>query len=238
MSDIIEGHKTEIAELCDEVSKELELLKKAKGLTSVKKSDKIGYLKNRIGRAKTALRSMKVELRELTKLEAKPHSDKAVQLEEKIKQLEVDIEFAEKSDPADAEKQQAMATDYKAVLTEGAAIQNDDINRLKRVQQTIAETTQVGTDTLAAQHRQREQIVKIDQGVDQVSSNIKLANRHLRVFVRRMATDKIIMGFMFLIFVGVIFIIVYSALNPTVNTNVPDSFKKATPAPASATSTT
>jgi len=225
MTDIIEGHKTEISELCDEITKGLDDLKRAKGLKGVTKADKLSYLKNRLGRAKTALRSMKVELRELTKMEAKPHSDKAAQLEEKIKQLEVDLDFAEKSDPADAEHQQAMATDYKAVLDEGAKIQNDDINRLKRVQQTIAETTQVGTDTLAAQQRQREQIVKIDQGVDQVSSNIKLANRHLRVFVRRMATDKIIMGFMFLIFAGVIFIIVYSVINKNANTNVPNSWR-------------
>jgi len=234
MTDIIEGHKTEIAELCDEITKGLDDLKRAKGLKGVTKADKLSYLKNRLGRAKTALRSMKVELRELTKMEAKPHSDKAVQLEERLKQLEVDLDFAEKSDPADAEHQQAMATDYKAVLDEGAKIQTDDINRLQKVQQKLAETTQIGTDTLAAQQRQREQIIKIDQGVDQVSSNIKLANKHLRVFVRRMATDKIIMGFMFLIFVGVIFIIVYSVINKNANTNVPNSWR----ASGSSTSTT
>jgi len=235
MTDIIEGHKTEITELCDEITKGLDDLKRAKGLTAVKKNDKISFLKNRVGRAKTALRSMKVELRELTKLEARPHTEKAQQLEEKIKQLEVDLEFAERADPADAEKQQAMATDYKAVLGEGEKIQNDDINRLKRVQQTIQETTQVGADTLAAQQRQKEQIIKIDQGVDQVSSNIKLANRHLRVFVRRIATDKIIMGFMFLIFVGVIFIIVWSVLHPNLKTNVPQYLRTST---STSTSTT
>jgi SNARE protein len=227
MADIIEGHKAEISELCEEVEKGIkEIQKGGKHLTAVKKSDKINYLKNRIGRAKTALRSMKVEMRELPKLEAKPHQDKAAQLEEKIKQLEVDIDYAEKSDPADSEKQQAMATDYKAVLAEGAAIQTDDINRLQRVQQKIAETTEIGTNTLAKQQEQREQIIRVDQGVDQVSSNIKLANRHLRVFVRRIATDKLIMGFMFLIFVGIIVIIVVSIVKPDTKTNVPQSWRR------------
>jgi len=85
MADIIEQHKIEITELCEEVSKGLEDIKKAKGLSGVKKNDRIGQLKGRITRAKTALRSIKVELREMPKLEAKPHTEKANQLEEKIK---------------------------------------------------------------------------------------------------------------------------------------------------------
>jgi len=225
MADIIEGHKQEINELCEEVSKGIEDLKRAKALTGVKRSDQVNKLKGRLGRAKTALRSIKVELREMGKLEAKPHTEKANQLEEKIKQLEVDLDWAEKADPADETKKQEQATNYQAVLAEGAAIQEDDINRLKRVQQQISNTTELGGATLAKQVEQREQIVRIDQGVDQVSSNIKLANKHLRVFVRRMATDKIIMGFMFLIFAGVIFIIVYSVINPSAKTNVPENWR-------------
>jgi len=225
MADIIEQHKIEITELCEEVSKGLEDIKKAKGLSGVKKNDRIGQLKGRITRAKTALRSIKVELREMPKLEAKPHTEKANQLEEKIKQLEIDIEWVEKSDPNDAAAAQAESVDYKAVIAKGADIQNDDINRLQRIKQTALETQQIGTETLAKQQEQREQIIRIDQGVDQVSSNIKLANRHLRVFVRRMATDKIIMGFMFLIFVGVVVIIVYSVINKNAKTNVPQNWR-------------
>jgi len=225
MSDIIEGYKQEISELCDEVAKGIEDLNRAKGLQGVKRSDLVNKLKGRIGRAKQVLKSIKVELREMGKLEAKPHTEKASLLEEKIKQLEIDLDWTEKSDPNEAVVAQAQATDYKAVLAQGAAIQEDDIGRLKKVQQTIAQTTEVGTATLAKQQEQRDQIVRIDQGVDQVSSNIKLANKHLRVFVRRMATDKIIMGFLFLIFAGVIFIIVYSIIKPSAKTNVPQNWR-------------
>jgi len=225
----LEATKQEIYDLCAEVQEGIDKLKSAKGLTSVTKADKIAFLKNRTNRAKTSLRSLKVDLRELPKLEQKPHTEKAAQLEEKIKQIEVDLDWLEKSDPGEAAQQQARATDYKEVLAQGTAIQETDINILSRATQKLEETRQIGTDTLVKQQAQREQLIQIDKGVDEVSSNIKLANRQLRVFVRRIAGDKIIMGFLFLIFVGVIFIIIYSTvINPKANTNVPSNWRSTT----------
>jgi len=206
---IIEDSKTEINDLCEEVTKGIEDLKRAKKLVGSARADKIAFLKNRLGRAKQALRTMKVELREMPKLQAKPHTEKAAQLEEKINQIGSDLDWLEKSDPNEELANQAKATDYKAVLDEGRVIQEDDLNRLHGITQTIAKTQEIGSETLSTMQKQREQIVNIDRGVDEVSSNIKLANRQLRVFVRRMATDKIIMGFLFLIFVGVVFIIIW-----------------------------
>jgi len=208
----IESAKQEINDLCAEVTAGIEDLKKAKGLVGVKKADKVAFLKNRINRAKTALRSLKVDLREMPKLEAKPHVEKAAQLEEKIKQIEVDLDWAEKADPAQPGAAAVQSTDFKEVLRQGAAIQEQDIGILGRAQQKLEETRQIGTDTLATQQRQKEQLIQIDKGVDEVASNIKLANRQLRVFVRRIAGDKIIMGFLFLIFLGVIFIIIWSTV--------------------------
>jgi len=222
----IEDRKIEIGELCEEISSGLEMMKQAKGLSSRTRAEKIEFLKNRIGRAKLALKSMKVELREMPKLQQRPHLEKATQLEEKIKQLEADIDWAEKADPNDELKNQAMATDHKAVLNEAAQIQEGDINKLKDIKRVIQNTTQVGTDTLVEMQTQKEQLARIDDGVDQVKSNIQLANKHLRVFVRRMATDKIIMGFLLLIFLGVIFIIIYSTvINPKAKTNVPENWR-------------
>lgn len=100
------------------------------------------------------------------------------------------------------------------------------------------ETKELGAATLVKMSEQREQIIQIDKGVDevflpplslsfpsfslfpsfplflplicpfQVESNLRIANRHLRTFVRRLATDKIIMGFVLLIFAAIVFIIV------------------------------
>jgi len=221
----IETAKNEIIEICEEVEKGMNDVKKDKKLLGNRRTDRINQLKNRVGRAKQALKSLKVELRELPKLQAKPHADKAAQLEERIKQLDLDLEWLDKSDPAAEEEKQAMSTDYKKVVAKGNEVQMDDINRLGRVIRQTEETKVVGEQTLVTMQTQREQMIKIDQGVDEVASNIRLANRQMRVFVRRMATDKIVLGFLLLIFLGVIFIIVYSIVKPKAKTNVPQSWR-------------
>lgn len=59
-------------------------------------------------------------------------------------------------------------------------IQNDDINRLGRVTKQVNETKELGAATLVQMSEQREQIIAIDKGVDEVESNLRIANRHLR----------------------------------------------------------
>lgn len=92
----------EINELLQDVSERLAKVKKNKNLSAVKKSEDIGYMKNRMDRAKKSLKTMRVEIRELSKVEQKPHNDKAMNLEEKINQLVLDIEWFEKDEPGQA----------------------------------------------------------------------------------------------------------------------------------------
>ena len=208
----IEDCVVEIEGLLTDVSQRLARVKKQKNLSPVKKSEDIGYMKNRMDRAKKSLKTMRVEIRELSKVEQKPHNDKAMQLEEKINQLVLDIEWFEKDEPGQPE--QSPELDHRDILRKGQAIQEDDINTLQNVQRQVEETKVLGSETLATMAQQREQIIQIDKGVDEVESNLRIANRHLRTFVRRLATDKIVMGFVLLIFIAVVFIIVWSIINP------------------------
>lgn len=101
MADItqIDDCVEEITGLLEEVGARLAKVKKNKGLTSVKKAEDISFMKNRMDRAKKSLKTMRVEIRELSKVEQKPHNDKAMNLEEKINQLVLDIEWFEKDEP-------------------------------------------------------------------------------------------------------------------------------------------
>jgi len=221
---IIEERKSEINDLCNEATSKIEELKRAKGLSVDAREDRIAYIKTRITRARLALKEIRVELREMGKVQARPHTEKATQLEERIKQIETDLDWAAKSDPNAAIVEQAKATDYREVLKEGAAIQNNDIDRLQRMKATLDTTNQTATNTLAAMDEQKEQIRRVDKGVDDVSTNIQLANRQLKVLVRRIATDKIIMGLMLLCFLGVIVIIIYTAVTKNkAGLNVPST---------------
>ena len=76
----------------------------------------------------------------------------------------------------------------------------------------IEESKQVGAETAAKLKGQTEQLKNIDQDIMKVKSNLKRADLLLRAFMRRMATDKIVMVFMCLIFLGIIIIIACKSL--------------------------
>ena len=59
---------------------------------------------------------------------------------------------------------------------------------------------------------QTEQLARVEEGIQEVNTYLKLASKELRAFVRRTATDKIIMSFVCLIVIGIIFIIIWQSL--------------------------
>jgi len=207
----IDDNRLEIEDIIKAVTSELTQLKKSKKTTPQLKRDRIAYFNSRVKRCRDVLKGIKVELRELPKVEAKPFLEQAAQLEEKINGMQNDIDWWERDDTGVDPNLAAEATTYTGVLKKAEDIQNEDLKAVDRMIQKTEETERLGADTLVTMQQQREQLQRIDAGIDEVSSNIKLAQRHMRTLVRRLATDKIILGFIFLIFVGVIFIIVWSA---------------------------
>lgn len=67
---------------------------------------------------------------------------------------------------------------------------------------------------------QTEKLRKIDEGLEDVQANLKGAARQLRSFARRLATDKLIIVFIFLILGGIIFVIVWSATHKGAKSSV------------------
>jgi SNARE protein len=100
------------------------------------------------------------------------------------------------------------------LVKEGLAIQEDSKNRtsgmIKMTEKTIAQ----GTETANTLKAQTEQLSRINDGVDQVEGNLKRAERELRMFIRRMATDKIILGMLVLLVLGVVAMIAYKIAKP------------------------
>jgi hypothetical protein len=98
---VIEDSVSEINSLLEEISGKLERLKKMKNPKQTQKSDLIADMHGRIERARKALKTMRIEVREMPRVEQKPHSDKATQLEEKINLLNNDLEWIEKDQGPD-----------------------------------------------------------------------------------------------------------------------------------------
>lgn len=56
--------------------------------------------------------------------------------------------------------------------------------------------------------RQGDQIKNIQEDVNQIESNIARANKQIRIFMRRMATDKLILLMLFLVTCGIVVAVV------------------------------
>jgi len=209
----VEDYFQELEELCSEVEKEMTASRKSKGK---ERESKALVIKNRLQRAKVVLRSVKVEFREMSKLEALPFQDRAREYEERVKKLLEDVGWMERDEEHREELLQKAEedNDYKKILEKGAAIQTDDLQRLENMRRQVDETIVVGTDILTEMSEQKDQLNQVRKGVDEVEANVKIASKQARILARRLATDKIILGFILLIVILVVFIIIYSVVKP------------------------
>ena len=100
------------------------------------------------------------------------------------------------------------------VIQEASKVQDASLNKVKRMQQTVEESRQVGAATAIRLKGQTEQLKNIDTDIMKVKSNLSRADLLLRAFMRKMMTDKLIMGFMLLIFIGIVVIVIYKMVGP------------------------
>lgn len=110
------------------------------------------------------------------------------------------------------------------LLGEALDIEKDNLGKLKdglKVAEATREQGQVVAGKLA---EQREQMGRISEGLDNMESELQLSRKLLVNFAKRLATDKVIIAFTFLVVMGIVGIIVYASLNPSQKIfNVPDA---------------
>jgi SNARE protein len=75
---------------------------------------------------------------------------------------------------------------------------------------------QIGAEVSDKMKRQTEDITKIKDDVDQVDSNLKRADKQIRMFMRRMATDRIFLVLMLLVVIGLIVAIAVYFMKPKI----------------------
>jgi len=227
MTDELRDLETELEKLVADIRKGIDGLAK---LSTTEKQNKVSYLQGRINRAKQVYRNFKLELRDLPKVEADPWNKKAKDYMDQINKLSQDLSWSQDKDsmnvnggPPATQDPDAMTT--KQILEKAENIQKKDLEGVDRILQNIEQTKETGVAIGENLAKQTEQLGKVNEGIQEVQSYLKLAGKELRAFSRRVATDKLIMSFVCLIVIGIIFIIVWSAVKGNkANTNVPDSF--------------
>jgi SNARE protein len=224
MSEELGYLEEELIDLIAEVQRGVDGLRRQ---TGVSKTEKLAELANRLQRARQVLHSYKVELRDLPRDKTAPYELRHREHQETLAALNRElIAQQQEHERAQVGVRTVDEMSTQEVLQEAGKVQDQSLGALKRMQQNIAASREVGTATAAALEDQTKQLKNIDTDIMKVKSNLVRADLLVRAFMRKIMTDKIIMLFMCLIFTGVVVIVVWKIVNPQgvrdAGLNVPD----------------
>ncbi|XP_071920242.1 novel plant SNARE 11-like [Coffea arabica] len=125
----------------------------------------------------------------------------------------------------------ASSMSNQQLMDHGNKMMDETDQVIERSKKVVHETINVGTETAAALKAQTEQMSRIVNELDSIHFSIKKASQLVKEIGRQVATDRCIMGLLFLIVVGVIAIIIVKIVNPH-NKDIRDIPGLAPPAPS------
>ncbi|XP_074303761.1 putative plant SNARE 11 [Silene latifolia] len=108
----------------------------------------------------------------------------------------------------------ASSMTNQQLVDHGHQMMDETDQAIDRGKKIVQETIGVGTETAAALKAQTDQMSRIVNELDSINFSIKKASKLVKEIGRQVATDKLIMAFLFLIVMGVIAIIIVKIVNP------------------------
>jgi SNARE protein len=219
MSEELDDYDQDLAALEEEIRKGTKALAKLKG---EKREEKVKFLQGRIKHMRVIHRTYKVELRELSKEDKKPYEQKYHEHEETITRLVQDLDWAK----ADGDRQE-LGTNGTAdgatpggkpsrdqVLDKAERLQKEDLHAVERMKGKVADAQEIGAATNEKLHAQTQQIAGTIETLDEQKVLLEVGSQQLKAFTRRIATDKIIIGFICLVVILVVVLIALNAFAP------------------------
>ncbi|CAI8587427.1 unnamed protein product [Vicia faba] len=131
---------------------------------------------------------------------------------------------------AEENVQLASKMSNQELIDTGTKTMDETDQAIERSKQVVHQTIEVGTQTATTLKGQTDQMGRIVNELDSIQFSIKKASQLVKEIGRKVATDKCIMLFLFLIVCGVIAIIVVKIVNPH-NKDIRDIPGLAPPAP-------
>lgn len=168
---------------------------------SSRKASLLEQAEKKIRMANGTKRSFKMECRLVSDPNAKrqyeqqlaQHEQDLQSLKREISTLKSDNNKQELFDGADAGT--SAQQDGDSMLKEASGIQDKTQESLDNTKRLVAESKDTGMNTLEQLHQQREQVERIDNDLDRIEDNLQRADRLIKAFSKRMATDKLIQSF-------------------------------------------
>ena len=112
--------------------------------------------------------------------------------------------FTTEQSPTDDFLSHYVDMSAKEMATQAKSLQQNTAESTARSKNTIQQTAQIGTGIQITLAKQNEQLRQVDAGLDRVDGNIRQAEHQVRAFLRRMATDKLIMVMLILVILATI----------------------------------
>lgn len=111
----------------------------------------------------------------------------------------------------------------KDMLDRAVDIQKKTEQSLVSTQKMVENSKEVAIATGEQLREQRQQIVQITDEVMRMEDGLQRADKLIRTFARRMATDRVILVFTLLVFCGIAAIVIYKSIHPEDSTfYIPD----------------
>jgi hypothetical protein len=162
MAEDLKDFDEELHQLCSEIQKGIDEYPRSK-----EKADRYNFLSSRIQRAKDVHKSYKVEIRDLSRVEAEPWNRKAKDHEIQINKLVENFKLAQ--DKAELMKGRKEVKDKpvdeltkEEILDKAAKIQDADKKRLDNVLQVVQITQDVASATADELKKQTEALERIE----------------------------------------------------------------------------
>ncbi|KAK2396187.1 putative plant SNARE [Trifolium repens] len=115
---------------------------------------------------------------------------------------------------AEENVQLASEMSNQELINAGMKTMDETDQAIERSKKVVHETIEVGTNTATTIKSQTEQMSRIVNELDSIQFSIKKASKLVKEIGRKVATDKCIMLFLFLIVCGVVVVIVVKIVNP------------------------
>lgn len=187
-------------------------------LTAIEDGDsretKIEYVAGRMTRARNVLHGMKVELRDVPPSEEKRYREKVNGYQQDIQRWLGELNWAKSNSNKSSlisgavkDNGDVSKLSSQQIIDKGGGIQDESMKSVMRSQQMVQNAQMMGTSTAEQLRNQTDQLGRIHEDVESMEAVLKLADAQIRSFMRKMATDKLILGFFFLIVAGIVTII-------------------------------
>ncbi|URD82701.1 putative plant SNARE [Musa troglodytarum] len=108
----------------------------------------------------------------------------------------------------------ASSMTNQQLMDTGHRMMDETDQAIERSKKVVEETVNVGAETAASLKAQTEQMSRIVNELDSIHFSIKKASQLVKEIGRQVATDRCIMGMLFLIVIGVITIIIVKLVHP------------------------